>query len=108
MVPFDNNVVNGVIEVGLSINAAGNDRNQLELAALGQLQTLFKVDDLSQTFDNVMLCMPKGSYSNGNTGATNWLAYAYVGGFVSVYNGDKWCANEVTQVHEFGHNFGLE
>ena len=92
----------------LPINAAGNDRNTLEIDALAELQRLFYVNDLSEIFSNVMLCLPRGSYSNGDTSATNWLAYAYIGGFVSVYNGDRWCANEVTQVHEFGHNFGLK
>lgn len=91
----------------LNINANGNDKNLLESTAVAQLNDLFYTDDLSQQFDNVMLCLPTGSHSNGDLSQTGWLAYAYVGGYLSVYNGDRWCANEVTQLHEIGHNLGL-
>lgn len=96
------------MDLQLTINASGNDKSQLEAAAVSALQNLFYVDDMSQVFDNTMICLPRGSFSNGDTSKTNWLAYAYVGGSISVYNGDRWCANEVTQLHELGHNFGLE
>lgn len=72
-----------------------------------ELQTLFYVDDLTEKFDNVMLCLPRGSYSTSPS-ATNWVAYAYVDDYLSVYNGDKWCANEATQLHEVGHNWALQ
>ena len=109
-------MVNGVFDLQLTINAGGTSNRVLESIAVSQLQTLFKVDNLDffkgnnleQAFDNIMICLPTGSYSNDNTSQTDWLAYAYVGGSISVYNGDRWCANEVTQVHEIGHNFGLE
>ncbi|CAJ1965081.1 unnamed protein product [Cylindrotheca closterium] len=103
----NNNVVDGVIDLQLSINAVGSANFDVEDAALEALQDLFG-DRLTENFDNVMLCLPFGSHWYGYPGDTDWLAYADFGGYVSVYNGDKWCANEVTQVHELGHNFGLD
>lgn len=91
----------------LDINAVGTDRNQLEVTAVEELKSLFQVNSLSEKFNNVMLCLPTGSHSNGDTSKTNWLAYAYIRGDLSVYNGDRWCSNEVTQLHELGHNWGL-
>ncbi|CAJ1937780.1 unnamed protein product [Cylindrotheca closterium] len=108
LVSYNNNVVDGVMDLQLSINAVGSDRSFLETTAVETLKSLFYVNSLSQIFDNVMLCLPKGSHSNGDTTKTNWLAYAYIGGDLSVYNGDRWCANEVTQIHELGHNWGLQ
>ncbi|CAJ1937796.1 unnamed protein product [Cylindrotheca closterium] len=108
IVTFDNDVQDGVMDLQLPINAVGNTHTTLENAAVEELKSLFSVDRLDSLFDNVMLCLPKGSYSNGDTSQTNWLAYAYIGGSVSVFNGDKWCANEVTQLHELGHNWRLQ
>ena len=95
------------MDLQLTINVVGSTRKQVEIAALTVLEDLFYVDRLDEKFDNVMLCLPFGSHSPGDSSATNWVAYAGLGGYRSVYNGDKWCANENVQMHEIGHNFGL-
>lgn len=105
---YDNNVIDGVMDLSLTINAVGSDYTEVEVAALNALEDLFYVDRLDELFDNVMLCLPFGTHSPSNVSNTNWVAYASVGGYRSVYNGDQWCANnEVTQLHEIGHNWGL-
>ena len=106
-IPFDNNVVDGVMDLDLSpFPAIGTSREVLEFTALNILDQLFHVDRIDELFDNVHLCIPTGSFDPDN-GRDNWIAYARIGGYVSVYNGDFMCGNEVTQLHETGHNWGL-
>lgn len=107
---YDNNLVTGVMDLEVTINSNGSTPGQVQSAALSALVPLFPdVPNPFFKFDNIMLCLPFGSHiinSNGEQ-SLNWVAYASVGGSISVYNGDEWCANEVTQVHEIGHNWGL-
>lgn len=49
--------------------------------------------------DYVMLCIPPGTDGN-------WIAYAYINYWLSVYN-NKWCNFPSGQMHELGHNFGM-
>jgi len=91
--PYEQN--GGVIEVNINSEIEGVNKFRVEdlmTAAAAKV-----VGGLWQ-FDNVMLCLPPG------TG--NWIAYAYVGSWLSVFN-DDWCQQLSTQVHEVGHNFGL-
>jgi len=110
IINYDNDVVDGVMELTLNnINAVGSTGFDIEAAAVEELESLFYVDDLKEKFDNVMLCLPKGSHwSDSDTSKTNWVAYGYIGGYLTVFNGDKWCANELTQLHELGHNWALQ
>lgn len=101
---YDNNVVDGVMDLQLPLSMASST-SQFQTAAIEALEDLFYVDRLTDKFDNVMLCFP---YGTNNGGSTGWVAYAGLGGYYSVYNGDDWCANEITQVHEIGHNWGLQ
>lgn len=107
-VNYDNNVANGVMDLQLNLNAVGSINYDIEDAAVEELKRLFYVDSLNEKFDNVMLCIPEGTYSSASSTRTDWVAYAALGGETSVYNGDRWCANEVTQLHEIGHNWGLQ
>ena len=106
-VPYE--IVDGVLDLELFINTVGTDKSELESKAVKALNGIFAVSDLAEKFDLVMICLPWGSYATSETNppTTDWIAYAYVGGAVSVYNGDRWCANEVTQFHEVGHSWGL-
>lgn len=97
--------MDGVIDVHLNMNIRGAYTSTVENSALSALEDLFRVDWMGEIFDNVLLCLPYGSLSG--SGRLNWVAYAGVNGYRSVYNGDFWCANEVTQLHELGHNMGL-
>jgi hypothetical protein len=62
-------------------------RNAARDEATAQLGTLTDIAD------HVIICLPPG------TG--DWLAYAYVNHWLSVYN-DDWCRSPSTQIHEIG------
>mmetsp|Transcript_59060 Transcript_59060/g.144516 ORF Transcript_59060/g.144516 Transcript_59060/m.144516 type:complete len:528 (-) Transcript_59060:145-1728(-) len=95
------NVEYGVAEVKVKKKLYGEDRftaqSAVEDAAMKEL------GDLRSEFDHVMICLPPGTRRSGSY---NWLAYAYVNSWLSVYN-DKWCSRVSTQVHEFGHTLNL-
>lgn len=92
--PYDGE--GGVIEVELDRNVNGEKQFDIQDAMIDAAEKL--VGNLADKADHVMLCLPKG------TG--DWIAYAYVGSWLSVYN-DEWCQQLSTQVHEIGHNLGL-
>jgi hypothetical protein len=50
-----------------------------------------------------MACLPNDTL---NGGSTNWIAYAYINSWLSVYKG-PWCAYPSGQMHELGHNLNL-
>ena len=95
-------IVAGVGEVTLNSNIGGIDRNVVKQAMLDAADE--KYGDLSTKVTNgeldyVMICIPPGT-------SGSWVAYAYVNGWVSVYN-DGWCNSLSAQMHEVGHNLGL-
>ena len=92
--PYDDDT--GVVEVQLDGNVNGKDKFTIQDAMLNAATEM--LGNLTDQADHVMLCMPKG------TG--EWVAYAYVDHWLSVFN-DDWCQQLSTQVHEIGHNFGL-
>mmetsp|Transcript_736 Transcript_736/g.1557 ORF Transcript_736/g.1557 Transcript_736/m.1557 type:complete len:769 (+) Transcript_736:86-2392(+) len=92
--PYDGG--NGVIDVTLHETIVGRQRSEVERFMTKAATSM--MGNLSDQFDHVMLCMPKG------TGG--WIAYAYVNSWLSVFN-DDWCQQLSTQVHEIGHNMGL-
>ena len=53
------------------------------------------------------MCVPEGTFRPAD-GSVGWIAYAYIGGWLSVYNGDDQCNDPSTHLHEVGHNWGLE
>ena len=64
--------------------------------------------DMYQAVDLVMYCQPPGSHSlDSNGNERDWVAYAFINGFESFYN-DVWCGYVTAQVHEIGHNLGLD
>ena len=129
--PIDgNNVVNGVLDVTISEKAWGtnifsitNTMFQAASAAVGS--------SLSETPRHIMYCVP---YGTTYSGSKNWVAFAHVGGYNSWYN-DNWCnmlSAQVSalnslclsstkasvclttlyflifQMHEIGHNLGMQ
>jgi len=104
--PFSGNmngetIVAGVGDVTLTSNIVGVDKNVVKQNMLDAADE--KYGDLSTKITNseldyVMLCLPPGTGS--------WVAYAYVNGWLSVYN-DYWCNSLSAQMHEVGHNLGL-
>jgi len=90
--PEGDEIVDGVVDLTLSMNSNGVDKSVVQTAALNAIG--------GKGGNNyVMLCIPPG------TG--DWLAYAYVGWYLSVYN-NEWCGRLSAQMHEVGHNFGFQ
>jgi hypothetical protein len=92
----------GVIDINIQSNPSlindvdssrGNE-GTLRDQALAELWN----DGLIDNIDLVMMCLPDG------TG--NWIAYAYINYWLSVYN-DSWCQKVSVQMHEVGHNLNL-
>mmetsp|Transcript_31727 Transcript_31727/g.62883 ORF Transcript_31727/g.62883 Transcript_31727/m.62883 type:complete len:489 (+) Transcript_31727:161-1627(+) len=91
--PGGDTIEDGVVDLTLSMNSNGVDKSAVQNAALQALAGL-------GSNNYIMLCIPPGTLGN-------WLAYAYVGSFLSVYN-KEWCGRVSAQMHEVGHNFGFE
>lgn len=89
-------IQNGVGEITININVKGKRSDYVDDAMVDAASK--KYGNLSAQFDHVIFCMPPG------TG--DWLAYANINSWKSVYN-DKWCDNLSTLQHEIGHNLNL-
>ena len=50
-----------------------------------------------------MACLPPDTLNNGSGG---WIAWAYVGWYLSAYKG-MWCSYPSSQMHEIGHNINF-
>lgn len=85
-------VENGVVEVTLPADVKDQNRFRVENAV--EYVAFQKFGDLRDQFDHVMICLPPGTTNSGK----NWIAYAYVNSWLSVYN-DHWCSRVSTQVH---------
>jgi hypothetical protein len=81
---YNNNVVDGVFEISVALAASSLTSSQLEDEAINELESQFGSSNLEDQFDLVMLCLPPGTTDG------NWVAYAGLPGFVSVYN-DEAC-----------------
>jgi len=103
---FSNHIVDGVFDMSVNIDAQNSNRFAIEEAVHNELVSAFHSSTISSIFDLVMICVPHGSY-RGKDNSKQWRAYAYVGGYLSVYNGDENCINPAAQGHEVGHNWGL-
>jgi hypothetical protein len=100
---YNNEIVDGVIEIQLDLTIAESDCFSLEEEAVHVLESKFDGNELFTMFDHVMLCLPPGTQRHG---ATSWRAYAYINHYLQVYH-DDWCGYPKTQVHEMSHNLGL-
>jgi hypothetical protein len=90
------NIVGGVMEVSVSIDAATSTWSDMMNAAQ-QVADQQLGGSVSQ-FDHVMFCLPPG--------LPNWgIALAYLNNYRSIYN-NEWCTYVSTQMHEVGHNYG--
>jgi len=93
-------VHNGVYSVKINQPVLGVDVstivNAVKAAATDAL------GNLPSQYDNVMLCIPPGTKSNGR----DWHAFAYVNHWLSVFN-DRKCNYVTLGMHEIGHNLNL-
>jgi len=92
----DSRATNGVYTVTIPNTVSGEKHRIIREAATQKVAD--ELGDLGSQFDHVMICLPPG------TG--NWIAYAYINNWRSVYN-DEWCTKPSAQMHEIGHNLGL-
>ena len=84
-------ISNGVHTVNISNNAIGVNSNVIWRAAVSQAEDDLGVSSLHGEFDYVMVCVPPGT-------SGNWIAYAYVNHWLSVYN-NQWCNYVSGQMH---------
>jgi len=61
---------------------------------------------LPGNFGHAVYIVPEGT-TYGTNGPKGWMAFAYIGAYLSVFNGRNalWLSH---QVHEIGHNLGLQ
>jgi len=89
----------GVIDIYVDANAEGTNHETIQDLANAALQAKLGTTNPGSIFDLVLFCMPPGD--------SDWLAYAYIGRWDSYYN-DDWCQSVTSQMHEVGHNIGLD
>jgi hypothetical protein len=78
---------------------AGSDYKTIENAMTAKAASDLGAP-LTSIANHVMLCMPKGTIRGMSA---DWLAYAYVNYWLSVYN-DEWCRYPSAQLHEIGES----
>lgn len=93
----------GVIAIDVGYDPRGHDHAKVKKDVLKKIADKYGNDNM-EGVDHTMLYMPKGVLKRGNT---EWLAYAYVPGWLGVYNSD-WMAATTTIAHELGHNLYLK
>jgi len=102
MVPSSDGGGTGVVTV--NINTQSTTDSVVRTAAWNEINRLYKGGKSSLwskyggNYDLIMMCIPPG------TG--DWVAYAYINHYVSVYN-DHWCGKVSANMHEVGHNLNL-
>lgn len=96
----DPNILGGVYQVKVSWS---NNQDILERRVINKLNNKFDKADLpslagspvGDKFDHVMFCFPPGVADS--SGKTTWAGYAYLNGWLSVYN-DNYCSRPSVQV----------
>jgi len=87
----------GVYTATINDRVNGTESGTIRKAAIAAAEA--ELGTLNPQFDHVMVCIPPGT-------SGNWIAYAYVNHWQSVYN-NRWCDFVSAQMHEIGHNFNL-
>ena len=95
---FTNEIYGGVVELRLGTNPIGKTDKQMENTAMQAAWYVF--GDLRDQFDLVMFVMPPGI-------RPEFAAYAYIGTQFSYYS-DFHVRDAMIQMHEIGHNLGLQ
>lgn len=95
---------NGVVNIQLNYRLRGRDVLTVMRDATQAVAELLGVDSLKSNFDHVIFCVGRGT-TNGGLGQ-EWLAFAPVRGWRSVFNSDR-CDKLSYLMHEMGHNLGL-
>lgn len=96
--------VNGVAELTVSVNIQGQNVHDVVNTVTNTLTSTYG-SSFRNTYSHVVYALPPGTLFNAG-GSPNWLAFAYMNSYLSVYNSNNivYISN---QVHETGHNLGL-
>mmetsp|Transcript_26375 Transcript_26375/g.56577 ORF Transcript_26375/g.56577 Transcript_26375/m.56577 type:complete len:736 (+) Transcript_26375:400-2607(+) len=95
---FQQELRSGIIELRISTNPWGQSDKRMENDA--NAAASYVLGDLASQFDLVMFAMPPGIYPH-------FAAYAYIGTPFSYYSSEN-IENLLIQMHEVGHNLGLQ
>jgi len=91
-------IKDGVVTVHVNLPAAAGDLYVSNAVTL-ELARQFSLSAITQLADHIMYCQPPGVNSG--------IAHALINGYYSTYD-DIWCAAVSAQMHEIGHNLGLD
>lgn len=89
-------ISNGVVTISVGTSLSQGENN-LVSAVSSEIYNQFD-DYYYNIADHVLYCMPPNVMGG--------IAWAYIGGTLSVYNND-WCTYPSVLLHEVGHNLGL-
>jgi len=92
------NIINGVVELRITTNPYGKSDKQMENDANAAAAYVF--GNLFDQFDLILFAMPPGIQPA-------FAAYAYIGSPASYYSNDS-ILDVMVQMHEIGHNIGLQ
>eukprot|EP00536_Pseudo-nitzschia_multiseries_P005669 jgi/Psemu1/254716/estExt_Genewise1Plus.C_1090013 len=95
---FQHQIQGGVIELRLTVNPLGQSDKQMENYA--NQAASYVLGDLASQFDLVMFVIPPGI-------SPGFAAYAYIGTPYSYYLNEN-IEDLMIQMHEVGHNLGLQ
>jgi len=95
---FFQHIVGGVVELGITTNPYGKNDKQMENDVMEAAWYVF--GDLYSQFDLVLFVLPPGI-------VPSFAAYAYIGTPFSFFSNNK-IEDAMVQMHEIGHNLGLQ
>lgn len=95
---FKGNISGGVVELRIETNPHGTLDKKMENVAIGAAWQVF--GDLQKQMDLVVFVMPPGIQPD-------FAAYAYIGTPLSFFS-DQSIRDSMIQMHEIGHNLGLQ
>jgi hypothetical protein len=95
---FNQRISGGVVELGISTNPYGKFGKRMENDIMQA--AFYAFGNLDAQFDLVLISMPPGI-------VPGFAAYAYIGTSFSFYSNEN-IQDAMIQMHEVGHNFGLQ
>ena len=95
----------GVLNIQMNYNLRGRTVTRVVNDASTSVADLLGIDSLRSFFDHVVFCIARGT-TYPRRGETEWLAFAHLNGYQSVFNSER-CDSLSVLMHEIGHNLGL-
>ena len=88
-------ITDGAMDVTVNMQINGQQTKTVEEAAIVAAKNRLGFSPTT-VFDLVIYALPQGTISGGDQ---NWLAYAYMGGTISIFN-EAWAMDPMTYLHE--------